>query len=275
MQNYRDLMRMIQIGELNKTYTMPVGIDDEKLATVAGGYFMKIYQTCTFEWYQVKKWAEIHGYNFQNEGTAFYNKENGMKPVTKVSWRDVIVWINALSEMTRFDPVYRTESGEIIRDSRDTNTNVVDKAVQTNSNGYRLPTNIEWEMAARWRNSGGDGSILVGERYWTPGNYASGASACFYNVAETREVAWYWNEPGNSPISVGQLKPNQLGIYDMSGNVWEWTFDSHPEYSSERILRGGSYYSYSTSMRVGEVSSFLPNGVSSNFGFRLVRGSTA
>lgn len=271
MQYYRNLLKMIQVGKLGTTYTIPTGTDDEGTGTVVGGYLMAITQIWSSDWDQVRRWAEAkRGYHFQNQGRGILNKP---KPVTNVSWRDVVVWTNALSEKTGLDPVYRTASGEIIKDSREANASVVDTTVQTNNNGYRLPTSLEWEMAARWRHNSGDGSILVGERYWTPGDYASGATAYYHNVAATRTVAWYWDESGgNFKKTVGQLQPNHLGLYDMSGNVWEWVFDLHPIYSTERVLRGGSFYSYSTSMRVGEVSSFLPSGVSSNFGFRLVRG---
>lgn len=273
MQYYTNMIKMIQVGKLGTTYTIPTGIDDEGTGTVAGGYLIAITQTCSLYWDQVRVWAEEKGgYHFQNQRRGILHNSNPVAPITNVSWHDVIVWTNALSEKAGLDPVYRTTSGEIIKDSREANADVVDTAVQTNNNGYRLPTSLEWEMAARWRHNGDDGSILVGERYWTPGDYASGATANYRNVAATRAVAWYWDEPGgNLTRPVGQLQPNHLGIYDMSGNIWEWTFDLHPKYSSERILRGGSYYSYSVSMRVGEVSSFLPSGASSNFGFRLVR----
>jgi formylglycine-generating enzyme required for sulfatase activity len=125
--------------------------------------------------------------------------------------------------MTGLNPVYRTASDVIIKDSRDANASVVDAAVQTNNNGYRLPTSMEWEMAARWRNTSGDGSILVGGRYWTPGSYASGATATIITKQQREQSHGTNGAPGgNFTRPVGQLLPNHLGIYDMSGNVWEW-----------------------------------------------------
>lgn len=108
----------------------------------------------------------------------------------------MIVWPNAYSEMEGKAPVYRTAVGEIIRDSSTANiaTTLIDSAIQTNNNGYRLPTSMEWEMAARWKNDtvSTNGSKLVGGRYWTPGNYASGATAPASKdfAAPTIEVAW-------------------------------------------------------------------------------------
>jgi formylglycine-generating enzyme len=144
------------------------------------------------------QWAKSQGYHFQNDGNEGSDGSEGLKPtsrmyepVTGISWRDVVVWANALSDILDLDPVYRSSSGHIIKDSRDSNANIVDAAVQTDTNGYRLPTKDEWEMAARWRNSSGDGSISTGGRYWTPGNYASGANADCNSTTATNRVAWY------------------------------------------------------------------------------------
>jgi len=164
---------LVSVGEIGLIYTIPTGLDDSGTATVEGGYLMATTETTYELWYAVRVWAEASGYHFDNLGRegnggttgAVPTEENKHKPVTYVSWRDVIVWTNALSEMMRRDPVYRTPAGLIIKDSRDSNASQVDGAIQTDNNGYRLPTSMEWEMAARWRNSGGDGAILVGDRY--------------------------------------------------------------------------------------------------------------
>jgi uncharacterized repeat protein (TIGR02543 family) len=271
------IISMVQVGALGSTYTIPTGTNDGGRVDVEGGYLMATTQTTYELWYEVRIWAEAQGYHFQNKGRegnegvigAAPTEENKTKPVTSVSWRDVIVWSNALSEMKELNPVYRTSTGEIIKDSRNANASVVDAAIQTINNGYRLPTSMEWEMAARWRNSSGDGSILVGGRYWTPGNYASGATANYNNEAATRAVAWYWGAPGgNFARPVGQLLPNHLGIYDMSGNIYEWTFTTI--YVSFRIIRGGSCYDDASFMQVGDVDFYNPSNTF-DFGFRLVR----
>jgi len=182
--------------------------------------------------------------------------------------------------MTGLDPVYRTHDGEIIKDSRDGNSSVVDAAVQTDHNGYRLPTSNEWEMAARWKDDeqSTDGSILVGGRYWTPGDYASGATTDHTNTTGTKGVAWYYTSlvmEGWDIIktqNVGTKLPNALGLYDMSGNVWEWTYDWHPNWVGHtRILRGGSYDDMSNHLQIGRFSSAAMDVFSSEKGFRIVR----
>jgi len=274
---------MIQVGEQGITYTIPTGIDDSGTATVEGGYLMATTETTYELWYEVRIWAEASGYHFDNLGREGNDGTIGaapteakLEPVTTVSWRDVIVWTNALSEMTGLDPVYRTAEGIIIKDARDANASVVDGAIQTDHNGYRLPTSNEWEMAARWKDdtTSTDGSILVSDRYWTPGNYASGATADYGNEAATRAVAWYsygsgGGHPNNFTRPVGQLLANHLGLYDMSGNVWEWTFTPS---GSIRVPRGGSYDSYAYNTQVGYVYYFYPGYASDNDGFRMILG---
>jgi formylglycine-generating enzyme len=269
---------LISVGEKATAYTIPTGTSDGGTATVEGGYLMATTETTYELWYEVRVWAESNGYHFDNLGREGNDGTTGVtpteankhKPVTYVSWRDVIVWTNALSEMTGREPVYRTAEGVIIKDSRDSNASQVDSAIQTGNNGYRLPTSMEWEMAARWRNSSGEGSILVGGRYWTPGDYASGATAYYNNTSATRAVAWYSGASGgNFTRPVGQLLANHLGLYDMSGNVWEWTFTPSGSY---RVIRGGGYYHSAINTLVGYVNYLNPGSASDNRGFRMILG---
>lgn len=267
---------MKRVGEIGVDYTVPTGTDDRGRATVTGGYLMATTQTTYALWYEVKVWAEANEYNFQNQGEEGSHGATGQPPtsasqapVTNVSWYDTIVWLNALSDMHGLNPVYRDASNQVIRDSRRYNVRLLG-TVQTKNNGYRLPTSDEWEMAARWKHDteNTDGSILVGGRYWTPGNYASGATDDYHNEAATRAVAWYAGAPGGDfTRPVGQLIPNHLGLYDMSGNVWEWTYTKN---WSKRVLRGG-WFIDADSMRLGSSDSFYSFDVSSDFGFRFVR----
>ena len=128
---------------------------------------------------------------------------------------------------------------------------------------FRLPTEAEWEYAAR----GGNKSL----------HYKYSGSD---NIDE---VAWYNNNSGRSTHAVGTKSPNELGIYDMSGNVWEWCSDWYGGYSagaqtnpqgpssgSYRVLRGGSWINYAGNCRVSIRSYDDPGNSNINFGLRLV-----
>jgi uncharacterized repeat protein (TIGR02543 family) len=278
-------IHMVQVGEFETSYTIPIQTDDGDTTKVEGGYWMATTETTYRLWHEVRIWAEDHGYFFQNLGReGAYGiegdlpTERKLEPVTAVSWRDAIVWLNALSEKSGLDPVYRTGEGMIIKDSSDSQASVVDAAEQTASNGYRLPTNYEWEMAARWKDDEQsiNGSILVGGRYWLPGNYASGAIASYTDEDATDHVAWHHNNSdtgdGRMAHLVQMKAANNLGLYDMSGNVWEWTYDWYPGHEGTyRVVRGGSYDFPLDRLQVGYVYAGNPSDSHRNFGFRILR----
>jgi len=169
---------MVLVGMAGIIYNVPTGLEDAAwlakpgVARVPGGYQIAETETTYELWYAVRTWAEDNGYQFQNAGMQGSKLKEFIgatptppegQPVTTVSWRDCVVWLNALSEMKGLQPVYRT-AGEVVRDSRDSNGKLVDKVEQTDNNGYRLPTKEEWEMAARW----------IDGTNWTPGSCPSG-----------------------------------------------------------------------------------------------------
>jgi formylglycine-generating enzyme required for sulfatase activity len=203
---------------------------------------------------------------------------NKNQPVTNIDWLNIIVWCNALSEMIGLDPVYRTDSGIIFRSVFDlSNYDGYPSVVMTNNNGYRLPTLLEWEMAARWRNTGGSGSTFVGGRYWTPGNYVSGSSTPVIGYAyepfigsDARNFAWYGGSSNdNHTRNVGLLQPNHLGIYDMSGNILEMIFVFDRLYPS---YKGGFYSCDPFDIQIATIWMNVSTVYDFIFGFRLVRG---
>ncbi len=167
-------------------FTFPTGVHDDGSATVSSDYWVCDTEVTYELWYKVYQWAISNGYSFSNQGREGNDGIIGAEPtnakyepVTAINWRDSIVWCNALTEWynihngTNFECVYEY-SGNIIRDSRDSNAKVCDNAiVNSSAKGFRLLTSNEHELAARYR----DGS------FWTYGDHASGDDSgyCYNN----------------------------------------------------------------------------------------------
>jgi formylglycine-generating enzyme required for sulfatase activity len=249
------------------------------------------YQVTYDLWYKVYTWAIANGYTFQNAGTEGCCGTDGAtpttakyQPVTIISWRDAIVWCNAYSQMTSLTPVYCSDAAFTtpIKTSIDTSYSssidptvggVDDPYVNWSANGYRLPTEGEYQYAASYQGGGN----------WTPYDYASGATDDTTDATATGLVAWY-SANCSSTQNVGGKTPNALGIYDMSGNIWEWCWDWYGAYpttaqtdyrgpasGSGRVIRGGSYYDTASYLQVGYRNGSPPYYANYYGGFRFAR----
>lgn len=266
-------IQMVEVGLEGITYEIPLGSENNSRADVEGGYLMATTETTYELWYLVMTWAVQNGYQFGNPGRegshgtdgALPTEEGKTQPVTHIRWHDVLVWTNALSEMSGLDPVYRN-GDQVLRDSDHLGN--ISSATQTENNGYRLPTPQEWEMAARWRNVESDSTVFVGGRHWTSGDRLSGSDAPHTNRQETDRFSWHGLNSGVKTQLVGLKAPNQLGLYDMAGNVWEWTMYTGNPF---RPIYGGAANVFSDDLIISSNTTADLYAQNSFYGFRLTR----
>ena len=266
----------------------PTGTGDSGVKNVNYIYLLGMHEVTYALWKEVYDWAtdEARGenrYYFQNagqKGSDGAETDTDQHPVTMITWQDAIVWCNALTECynarngTNLNCVY-TYNGEVLRDSRIDNLEAYSNAVAGPTNGFRLPLSVEWELAARWMGSKEDPPDWAIEYpagsgvYWTPGNYASGATAPYTDVDATSAVAWYSKNSGGATHPVGEKDPNALGLFDMSGNVREYCFEQANPSTAIRYQLGGSWKAPDSDLQIGEKYSGF--GTADDVGFRLAR----
>lgn len=157
-------------------------------------------------------------------------------PVESVSWLDAVRFCNALSERDGVRPVYRLEA------------DAEDVEWDTGADGYRLPTEAEWEHACR--------AGSTGPRY-----------------GPIDQIGWYRGNSGERVHEVGGKRPNAWGLHDTLGNVWEWCWDVYDAevYGTYRVLRGGGWFDEHWSCRASVRRRSHPTFRVDDVGFRLAR----
>ena len=250
---------VVSEGNSNGTFTQSTGNDTkafyrlvsafepDTMLTVQGNASAEIpnllvanTETTWGEWKRVRAWATANGYDLTDISAVTGSDDR--QPVHSVSWFDVLKWCNAKSEMESRTPVY-TVNGSVYRSGESL------PAMNLSADGYRLPTEAEWVWAAK-------GGVQ------SKGTIYSGSNTA-------NDVAWYDDNSAGGPKPVGTKAANELALFDMSGNVFEWCWDL--QFGNTRGLRGGSWVATAAQCELSFGFEEYGNTRDEDIGFRPVR----
>jgi formylglycine-generating enzyme required for sulfatase activity len=270
-------MALIPAGAFTMGDTLDGENDAIPISVIVSAFYMDVNLVSYSLWQSVYSYATSHGYGFDYAGSG----KAANHPVQTVDWYDVVKWSNARSQQAGLTPVYYTDAGltQVYKAGE------VAPHVNWGASGYRLPTEAEWEKAARGGLSGlrfpwGD---TISE---SQANYYGCTSCYSYDLGPNGYNAL--SDTGGFPYTspVGYFAANGYGLYDMAGNVFEWCWDwygtpyaggtdprgpASSPYGS-RVLRGGVWIGFASYARCAYRYVNYPSSDSSYFGFRCVRG---
>ena len=266
------------------SFTMGDGLDGLSDAPVhsvnVSGFYMGKHEVSWSQWQEVRDWAVSNGYS---DLSGVGSGKGADHPVHGVNCYEVVKWCNAASERAGLPPVYRVSNGGAVY-----RTGELAPYIDYTQQGYRLPTEAEWEKAARGGSSGkrfpwGDLISHDNANYNAFYPLSYGSSSGDFHPSYVTEPYSTGSSVFTSPV--GSFAGNGYGLYDMSGNVWEWCNDWYgssyyssspgsdptgPTTGTRRVQRGGSWYRYASNCRVARRNSNSPADRSSSSGFRLV-----
>jgi formylglycine-generating enzyme required for sulfatase activity len=277
-------MVLIPAGSFQMGDNLDGESDAPKHTVYVSAFYMGQNDVTLAEWQPVYTWATNHGYGFDYAGQG----KAANYPVESVNWYDCVKWCNARSEMAGLTPAYYTSAAQttVYRSGElGIPLPAISNACVNWNAGYRLPTEAEWEKAAR----GG----LTGQRFpwgntisWGLANYygnphsAGGYTYDFATTIGFDPAFATGSYPYTSPT--GYFAANGYGLHDMAGNVFQWCWDwvgtygsgsdpRGPSSGTTRVVRGGDWFDYAVHCRSAYRNGGDPeNSVNYDIGFRTV-----